>query len=227
MKILNIAVLCVVAITHVRADDAPALTLSPSWNLGLSAKNGSLVARDLKEILTGHGEPAADLQAYPELKIYKEVTYLMPVKEATKQLGLTSNRSKVAVGCPGWPASSFSFFSFDGVFEGHYNRLLMVVDRADRVVAVQLVDEAPKYNRRYRVDPKWHTYDFVQTQSRGDSTCRIAVYAIQLKDSKIFQIVSQFYGKSTSNHSASMILQEDVALFLPRPMVSLLLYCLQ
>ena len=228
------------------APEAPALTLSKTWKYGISDSKGSLVARDLKDVLTNHGEPAIDLQAHPDLRIYKAISYLMPMKDAVVAMKLPGVRSKSMLGCPGWPSSSFCYYSFDGLFEGHYNRLLMVVDAMDKVVAVELVDETPRDAKQYTQDAKWHAYDFVQTQTKLDATCRIAQWVQGCKEDGLVTVASQFYGKPGNSLKDGISyqrrvrgadgnvitigflkLQEDVLLFLPRPMVNLLLYCLK
>jgi len=219
-KIAILLSLALAILANCQAEDAPetpALTLAPTWKFGISDCKGSLVARDLKNVLTGHGEPKIDLLAHADLKIYNAITYLMPMKDAVVAMKLPGVRSKSMLGCPGWPASSFCYYSFDGLFEGHYNRLLMVVDARDKVVAVELVDETPHDAKQYTQDAKWHAYDFVQTQTKLDATCRIAQWVQGSKKDDLVTVASQFYGRK---------LQEDVLLFLPRPMVNLLLYSL-
>jgi len=52
---------------------------------------------------------------------------------------------------------------------GHYNQLYIVVDKADQVVAIQLVSESPKVDQ-VDVPSKptdWHTYNFVNSRTKG------------------------------------------------------------
>ncbi len=61
-----------------------------------------------------------------------------------QKLGLQSAiKSKNAVVCPGFPSDSFSSSTFDGRFDGEYNRLYLVTDCADQVASIRLVCENP------------------------------------------------------------------------------------
>ena len=71
--------------------------------------------------------------------------------------------------CPGFPRDSFFHYSFSGNYEGHYNLLYIVTDKADQVVAIQLVSESPKVDQ---VDAPskptdWHAYNFVNSRTKG------------------------------------------------------------
>ncbi len=204
-----------------------ALTLEKNWKFHF--KQDEKAAIELRDLLARSGKPNVDLEPHPQLTIYKSVTYLMPFNAAVKALGLEKQvRSKNMVGCPGWPKSSFGYFSFDGFFDGHFNRLLLIVDRAEQVVGVELVDESPKGRSDTVARKKDHlfTYDFIQYQHRVDSTCYVAQGVEQSKRYSSLQIDSQFYGHKTS-HDGPPELQEDVRLYLPQPMVDLILFYAQ
>jgi hypothetical protein len=64
------------------------------------------------------------------------------------------------VDCPGFPDRSFGFYEMRGSFGQDFDRLLLVVDGADQVVAVQLVSSKPLTARLDAsfVSERWHAY---------------------------------------------------------------------
>lgn len=144
------------------------LVLERGWDTPM--QGGSATIKDLGAILSVFAKPAVDTQPQPALRLYNEVTYLMPLADARRSLGLNSQViSKNPVGCPGFPKGSFFHYAYDGVFEGHFNKLYLVTDKADQVIAVQLVAETPK---RDQVDAPykptdWHTYNFINSRSKA------------------------------------------------------------
>ena len=133
-------------------------------------QGGSATLKDLGALLSPFASPSANTAGAPNLKIYRGVTYLMPLLEAKKALSLEQKvvpKNKVI--CPGFPRDSFFHYSFSGNYEGHYNQLYIVTDKADQVVAIQLVAEAPKVDQ---VDApskptEWHAYNFVNSRTKG------------------------------------------------------------
>ena len=133
-------------------------------------QGGSATMKDLGALLSPFASPAANTGPAPNLKIYRGVTYLMPYLEAKKLLNLEQKvvpKNKVI--CPGFPRDSFFHYSFSGNYEGHYNQLYIVTDKADQVVAIQLVSESPKVDQ---VDAPskptdWHTFNFVNSRTKG------------------------------------------------------------
>lgn len=127
-------------------------------------QGGTGTLRELGMILNGFSTADTTLSAPPDHPLYEKVTYLMSLKEAVAALGLdqATAQSQSKVVCPGFPRDSFRYVSYDGIFEGVYNRIDLV-DGADQVVALQLVDERPKSTSRTRfmLEGDWMTYDFI------------------------------------------------------------------
>src|SRR5437016_637530 len=79
------------------------------------------------------------------INIYNGVRYLMDCNEAASVLGVRVNiASRVSLATPGFPRNTMFYIGYDGNFEGHFNRLYLVTDAANKVVSIQLVDEHPK-----------------------------------------------------------------------------------
>lgn len=68
----------------------------------------------------------------------------MPLAAAKQQLGVTSRiTSHNAVVSPGFPPSSMFYDAIDGTFEGDYNRMLIVTDKADQGSLYRVAGGAP------------------------------------------------------------------------------------
>jgi hypothetical protein len=133
-------------------------------------QGGSATIKDLGALLSPFASAVANTAAAPNLKIYRGVTYLMPYLEAKRLLNLEQKvvpKNKVI--CPGFPRDSFFHYSFSGNYEGHYNQLYIVTDKADQVVAIQLVSESPKVDQVESPSKPtdWHTYNFVNSRTKG------------------------------------------------------------
>lgn len=125
---------------------------------------------DLGVLLSPFAQPSADISKAPRIKIFQGVTYLMPYAEARQKLNLIQKVvAKNKVGCPGFPKDSFFHYVFDGNFEGQYNKLYLVVDKADQIVAIQLVAESPKVDQVHAPykGTDYHTYNFVTSRSKA------------------------------------------------------------
>ena len=66
-----------------------------------------------------------------------------------------------------------SYIAYDGNFEGHFNRLYLATDAANKVVNVQLVDEHPRGGSSGAPVANWNTYNFINTRLRGSSLVRV------------------------------------------------------
>ena len=85
-----------------------------------------------------------DLGGY-DINIYNGARYLMDCNEAARVLGVRGSiPSRVSLATPGFPRNTMFYVAYDGNFEGHFNRLYLVTDAANKIVSVQLVDEHPK-----------------------------------------------------------------------------------
>lgn len=147
------------------------LVLVPNW-IGDLGK-GSLKATDVYKVIGTQGSPKVDTSDHP-IKIYNEITYMMPMAEALKVIRKNVGSKKV-VTCPGFPAGTFFYYGFDGMYgpEG-CNKLLLVVDNKDQVVAAQLVKETPKTTLLSGHSSEYSLYNFIETTAKGAPTWKIA-----------------------------------------------------
>lgn len=151
--------------------DKDGMVLSRGWDSPMQGDSQTL--KDLGRLLSTFSKPAPTTGPATDLSIFQGITYLMPLPKALDVLGLKGripSRSKLV--CPGFPKDSCFYVAFDGNFEGHYNRLYFVLDRADQVLCVELADEKP--DKRDRITPDkgdWHTYDFVNAVRRRRRSC--------------------------------------------------------
>jgi hypothetical protein len=147
--------------------------LANDWDTPM--QGGTATMDDLAKLFGTIAKPNVDLSASKSAPLYDAITYLMPVREAIQSLKLNGwLPSKVLVACPGLPRNSLYYYAIDGHFDGQFNRMYLVVDRADQVVSVELVDEAPKnLNTHTRNDEGWHTYDFINDRTKALTTMKI------------------------------------------------------
>jgi hypothetical protein len=135
-------------------------------------QGGAVAMQELATLLSpfAQANPTPDPQA--GLPIYSGVTYLMPLNDAKLALNIKQQvTAKNRVGAAGFPRDSFSYYVFDGVYDGHFNKLYIVTDRADQVVCIQLVAETPK---RDLLDapstrPDWRMYNIFAVAEQGHS----------------------------------------------------------
>jgi len=213
-------------------------------------QGGSATMKDLGALLSPFASAVVNTGPAPNLKIYRGITYLMPYLEAKKLLNLEQKvvpKNKVI--CPGFPRDSFFHYSFSGNYEGHYNQLYIVTDKADQVVAIQLVSESPKVDQ---VDAPskptdWHTYNFVNSRTKGTKRLWIDhkpwfedkkgwheysatnVYRQPKGELEVLRIDTVLLDPATVSSSGyrgnGWKPLEAVRLYLPKPMMELILQC--
>ena len=121
---------------------------------------------------------------------------------------------------------------YDGAFEGHFNRLYLVTDVANKVVAIQLVDEHPKGRWKSAAalaTATWSTYNFINARMRASDNAR--VQAVSKRQGNIIMIDTQVYqrvrtrvgGKNVDRYEE----QENAKLFIPIPFARIILHCAQ
>lgn len=149
-----------------------AIKLKTGWDGPM--QGGTKTIEDLAFVLNGFGKADAN-PPFADIEIFSGVKYLMPVNEAVAALGLNQRLpSAKKLICPGLPKDSFSYISFDGVFEGHFKRLDLVTDTANQVVSVQLVDEAPKDTSTvWGTRGDWLTFNFVGYRTKSISHMKV------------------------------------------------------
>lgn len=143
------------------------IALANNWSTPM--QGGSASTKDLATLLSPFFQAKPTFTGSKSQVIFEGVTYLMPLEEAKRALNLTRSAPKNTVATGGFPKDSFFHYAFDGTFEGHYNKLYLVTDRADQVVCVQLVSETPE--RSWISAPTgetgWHTYNFISSRTKA------------------------------------------------------------
>ena len=212
------------------------IALDPRWDSALAGD--SLTLRDLGAILSKEAKRGRDTAPHPDVKIYGEVTYLMPLERAKEVLGLAKRiNSKNKMASSGFPVSSLYHYGFAGQYEGGYNQLYIVTDSADQVVSIQLVAEHPRGDIPNVKYDDWHVYNFVNARHKSLSTLQIG-YSIHdksdtlvidsvLRDSGLHASRSRSVGtKVTQPTSHSGPCLESVRWYLPKPLAGLILECI-
>jgi hypothetical protein len=212
----------------------PAKQLQVSLQPGYDSRmqGGDISMRELQLLLSSHCSEAVDLSG-AGTKIYNGVTYLMDSEQAATILGLAhSVPSRVPVATPGFPKSSMYYIGYDGAFEGHFNRLYLVTDVANKVVAIQLVDEHPKGRWKSAAalaTATWSTYNFINARMRASDTARVQALSkrqgdVILIDTQVYQRVRTRVGKKNVDRYEE---QENAKLFIPTPFARIILHCAQ
>jgi len=160
-----------------------ALILNPMWKrppIGVRR-----TCEELTALLQTACDAKSDLSAHPDLKLYGEITYLMPAAQVAVKLskGLGIRR---AIACDAFPKDCFFSVTVDGYTGDGFTKFLLVTDYANQVVGVALVNEnvtdatstTSTYatgGYRYRAkgqDREWTIYDFIRGGTKGSKqTC--------------------------------------------------------
>lgn len=230
---------------------ASTLSLDNGW-LG-PVNGGSTATKELGSLLSSLASPSATLTAADDVEIFQGVTYLMPLAEAKTKLGLTQNivpKNKIITG--GFPKDSCSYHAFDGIFEGGYNKLYLVTDKADQVLAVQLVSESPRRDMAERVfsATDWSYYNFITNRRKATTKIwvRHEVYFLSTFGNKtvwrrrqdssfgqlngnerVFRIDTVLYDPDMDRYGVrgkDQRFLEVSRLYVPKPFVELILHCI-
>ena len=213
---------------------APATQLQVSLQPGYDSRmqGGDISMRELQLLLSSHCSEAVDLSG-AGTKIYNGVTYLMDSEQAATSLGLAhSVPSRVPLATPGFPKNSMYYIGYDGAFEGHFNRLYLVTDVANKVVAIQLVDEHPKGRWKSAAalaTATWSTYNFINARMRASDNMR--VQAVSKRQGNVITIETQLYQRVRTSVGKKNVdryeEQENAKLFIPIPFARIILHCAQ
>ena len=205
------------------------VSLQPGYDSRM--QGGDISMRELQLLLSSHCSEAVDLSG-AGTKIYNGVTYLMDSEQAATILGLAhSVPSRVPLATPGFPKNSMYYIGYDGAFEGHFNRIYLVTDVANKVVALQLGDEHPKGRWKSAASlaaASWSTYNFINARMRASDNLR--VQAVSKRQGNIILIETQMYQVRTRDGRKNVDRyeeQENTKLFIPIPFGRIILHCAQ
>lgn len=197
---------------------AVALSLRLGWDTRTSA--GKAVMEELNELLSGIA-PTNIIEVPTGIPIFGGVFSMMPLMEAIAAVGGNKSRvSKAQVAVGGWPNSSTHFHSIDYRDTPPFNRLHFVTDDADRVIAVQLVEEAPKSSSSPNRPSSWTSYDFVNLRRSGSKN--LGVFAAVRNEENLVVIESKLIDPRRSPAD-----RYYVRLMMPREVAGIIKYCLE
>jgi hypothetical protein len=206
------------------------VSLQPGYDSRM--QGGDISMRELQLLLSSHCSEGVDLSG-AGTKIYNGITYLMDSEQAATNLGLAhSVPSRVSVAAPGFPKNSLYYIGYDGAFEGRFNRLYLVTDIANKVVAIQLVDEHPKGRWKSAAAlaaATWSTYNFINARMLASDTARVQAVSkrqgnIVVIDTQVFQRVRTRVGRTNVDRYEE---QENAKLLIPTPFARIILHCAQ
>ncbi len=182
-----------------------------------SVQEGDLVVNELSELLSGLGNPARNVGPAPGLGIYRGVTYLMPLKEAVKTLGITvSVGSKNMVICPGFPHRTLVAYSFNYTFDSAFNEIFVIADRADQVVAIQLYAAAAKSTSAVNFRRDYRIYDFINSRAKSHIASSVG-HSTKGGRTDTIELDSVFVDPTGK-------VNRMTRLFLPKPLTELILF---
>ena len=204
------------------------VSLQPGYDSRM--QGGDISMRELQLLLSPHATEAVDLSG-AGTKIYNGVTYLMDSGQAVTALGLAhSVPSRVPLATPGFPKNSLYYIGYDGAFEGHFNRLYLVTDTANKVVAIQLVDESPRGRWKSAATlaaATWSTYNFINARIRASDSNRVQALSkrqgdVILIETQMYQRVRTTVGRKTVERYEE---KENTKLIIPTPFARIILHC--
>jgi hypothetical protein len=201
------------------------IALAPLWDSKM--QGGSETMRDLQRLFAPHARPSADLSAGAQLMMADEIPYLCPLPLAEERLHVAGKvATKNLISCPGFPRGSIYYRSYDGQFEGHYNRMYIVVDAADQLVSVQLVDEIPKPALHMHWEKHWFCYNFVSYRVKTVSRLQIA-HEVKEVRRDVLRVDSGLHDPGFNKpRRAEPRTLEASRWYIPRPFVQLILHCI-
>lgn len=189
----------------------------------------SATMADLEFILKDYGQPKLSLEprekthAYRGPRLIGEVTkedvkipYLAPREEAEKILfERTPMSSKQDALAPGFPGG-LSLRTYDIRFNG-FNRVTFVMDRAEKVICVQLKAENTLHSAEgqkgwKKLERDFHTFDFVRMEERARATA-IECFVYDNRNADGFIVVQTLVPAN----------KETTRCYLPVPLIELIL----
>lgn len=224
------------------------LGLAPNWKSSAHVK--STVQSDLMAMMSQFGEAKEDTVLHDDIVIFQDLTYLMDVKEALKKLcPATLAVIPKPVNTPGLPNGSFQYFTVSKNIADQqemFDSVILVADRKSQLVAVQLLNQTPKssfwprgdwdrtFSRKLGKDVR--IYNIIQNRCKasGDSDVRYHAYFANTPAGRDF--MDDDSGRIAYQSDllcidtevcAQKVPKEQVRIYLPIPIVNLILYYLQ
>ncbi|PZR77516.1 MAG: hypothetical protein DLM52_04300 [Chthoniobacterales bacterium] len=207
------------------APGPPRIVLGSLWDT--KVQGASETMRDLHRLFSPHAKASPDINAGAQLMMADGIPYLCPLRVAEERLHVAGRvSSRTLIFCPGFPKGSIYFHSYDGNFEDRYNRMYIVVDSAEQLLSVQLVDESPDAGAHMRWDKNWFCYNFVNYRVKTVPRLEIA-HELKEVQRDLFRVDSGLHDPGfTKPRRAEPRTLEVSRWYVPRPFVQLILHCI-
>jgi hypothetical protein len=212
----------------------PGIKLDRQWKSALHpAGTGS--AQEIGMLVGEYASASEDFSKKPNITIYRNITYLAPMKSIERELKQMVLKTSVAprpLNTPGFPSYSLRIYAFDPKdpktgFDG-YDRMHVIVDKADQVVAVELTTEIPSKAHPLRLKSNlYKTWDFANNVTKAISIAEIEHETSQ--SNGLIEIRSSFLCWLTRSnyYGRNLIPLKESKLFLPIPLGELILTCVE
>jgi hypothetical protein len=196
------------------------IVLSPRWRSG--ARHSSSVTDFIRGLFKETGKAAMDLDPKVGVLLPSNIPYLSNIAQALK-IAPEKMPSRNPVDCPVFPADSFFYYKFDGAYEGGCSEMLVLTDIEDKVVGVQFGDDSPRGMRfeQGRHSAELNLFNIVEYKRKASRDWKVAS-SVKSTNQLIrveLELVSPESGSEWKDRP-----REYSRLYLPQPMVNLMLY---
>jgi hypothetical protein len=214
------------------ATQTPGIKLDSRWK-SIIHPAGTASAMEIGALVSGFASASENLNQAPEVELYRSINYLATMKSIEpqlKQIVLKTGIAPKPLNTPGFPSYSLKIYSFDpkdpkAGFDG-YDRMHIIADKMDQVVAVELTTEIPSKCHHLPLREKWYrTWDFANNMTKAMSSA--AVEHEKSKSANLIVIVSSFIKPDDRTHTYPDTPIKESRLFLPVPLAEIILTCVQ
>ncbi len=210
-----------------RAAGGEPLRLAGGWNAPARVDTPAAVLREVRALLHGRGLARTDLQPRPGLVVFGQIGYLSPAASAAAAAG-AALAAPTGVTCPAYPRDSFRYYTLEGRFDGRFPLMRVLTDTADKVVAVQLIEERPAGERMLPdvlFADRWNVFDLVEGRTRRGAARRIA-HRVRV-EGDVLRIETEMAERADGAPGGIGRSLVRACLYLPRPVADLMLVRLQ
>lgn len=190
------------------------VALDPSWQT--TSPDAAGLSSELRGLLSRFAPAATAARVDDSIVLYPGITAMMTAFEASRVLQMELP-IKRGLSVPGFPANSFHLYEFEGNFSGA-RRLTLVVDRNNRVLMVQLVDDKalPARLEEALFSPRWRVVDLLRASPRTGGSDVIAHRARERDqliriDTEVAPATVEAGGTRTANYRAQLMIPVPLA----------------
>ncbi len=189
-------------------------------NLNAPVPERMVMTRELDYLLSQHGTPEINLEPQPEILVFDAIFFLMHIDDALQWLEIARPVRRPVV-CPGFPEDSMFYYKVSGEYRSGFDRLLLVTDARDQVVAAQLMSEVPREHPWLDAgcfEGPWRTYNFIQTRTKPNAAWKVG-YKVEAERDMV-----RLDSELIDPDGAPALSLARVSLYMPKPLVNLILY---